>query len=98
MRVAVKRIYVGNLPYSITEVEVRKLFEAHGTVHDVYLINDRDTGKPRGFGFVKMEDKDADRAIHALDHSTLDGRDLRVNEARRRPNVLWSQGLREEPV
>jgi len=58
-----KRIYVGNLPFSATEDEVRELFEVHGTVSAVDLINDRETGRPRGFGFVEMEDQEAEAAI-----------------------------------
>jgi len=78
-----KRIYVGNLPFSATEDEVRTLFEAFGTVNSVSLINDRETGRPRGFGFVEMEDG-ADEAIQALDQSSLGGRTLKINEARPR--------------
>ena len=78
----VKSIYVGNLPFSASEDEVRELFEAHGTVHSVKLITDRETGRPRGFGFVEMDDEAADSAISALDGNDLGGRNLRVNEAR----------------
>jgi RNA recognition motif-containing protein len=81
-----KRIYVGNLPYRITEDEVRDLFQEHGTVLSVNLINDRETGQPRGFGFVEMEDQGADTAIEALNNSSLGGRTLKVNEARPREN------------
>ncbi|HSR67338.1 MAG TPA: RNA-binding protein [Acidobacteriota bacterium] len=79
-----KRIYVGNLPYSTNEAELRELFEQHGEVDDVSLIYDRDTGRARGFGFVEMEDGDADDAIGALNGSELGGRRLTVNEARPR--------------
>ena len=79
-----KRIYVGNLPFTSTEDEVRELFEQHGAVDSVRLIHDRDTGRPRGFGFVEMEDDAADTAINALDNTMLGGRTLRVNEARPR--------------
>lgn len=80
-----KRIYVGNLPFSATEHEVRELFEEHGSVSSVSLITDRDTGRPRGFGFVEMEDDDAaDDAIEALDRQQFGGRTLTVNEARPR--------------
>ena len=79
-----KSIYVGNLPWSATEDEVRDLFAEHGNVLNVKLVNDRDTGRARGFGFVEMEDADADRAIEALNNSTLGGRTLRVNEAKPR--------------
>jgi RNA recognition motif-containing protein len=79
-----KRIYVGNLPYSATEEEVRQLFAQHGTVHEVKLITDRETGKLRGFGFVEMDAPAADAAIQALDGTDLGGKSLRVNEARER--------------
>jgi RNA recognition motif-containing protein len=81
-----KKIYVGNLPFSATETQVRELFEAHGTVHSVDLIEDRDTGRPRGFGFVEMDDGAADAAISALSETVLDERKLNVNEARPRRN------------
>jgi RNA recognition motif-containing protein len=79
-----KRIYVGNLPFSASEEEVRQLFSAHGEVISVSLPNDRDTGRPRGFGFVEMANDDADKAIEALDGKSLGGRALRVSEARER--------------
>lgn len=78
------KIYVGNLPFSATDAEVRTLFEAHGTVDSVALINDRDTGRPRGFGFVEMPRADAARAIQALNGKDMGGRPLRVNEAQER--------------
>ena len=77
-----KKIYVGNLPFSATEDEVRDLFAQHGTVTSVNLITDRDTGRPRGFGFVEMED--IGEAVSALDGAMLGGRNLKVNEARPR--------------
>ncbi|MBN2302135.1 MAG: RNA-binding protein [Lentisphaerae bacterium] len=79
-----KRIYVGNLPYSATEAEVREAFEQHGTVTAVDILFDRDTGRARGFGFVEMDDADADKAIEALNGADLGGRPLRVNIARER--------------
>ena len=79
-----KRLYVGNLPYSATEDELRELFEQHGTVHSVNVMNDRETGQPRGFAFVEMDDDGADAAIAALEQSPFGGRNLRVNEARPR--------------
>lgn len=78
------RIYVGNLPFSATEDDVRRVFEEHGAVENVDLISDRETGRPRGFGFVEMNDEDAQTAISALDGKDMDGRPLRVNEARPR--------------
>ena len=78
-----KRIYVGNLPFSASDDEIRTLFGEHGTVESVHLITDRDTGRPRGFGFVEMS-SGADEAIQALDQKVMDGRNLKVNEARPR--------------
>jgi RNA recognition motif-containing protein len=78
-------IYVGNLPFNATEQDLRALFESHGTVESVKLINDRETGKPRGFGFVEMAQTDAQAAIQALNGQQLGGRPLRINEAQERP-------------
>ena len=80
-----KKLYVGNLPFSATDEEVTALFGQHGTVHSVALINDRETGRPRGFGFVEMDDNAAVAAMQALDGSEMGGRALRVNEAQDRP-------------
>jgi RNA recognition motif-containing protein len=77
-----KRIYVGNLPFTATEQEVEGLFAEYGSVSSVTLITDRETGRPRGFGFVEMEDADA--AISNLDQKDFGGRTLTVNEARPR--------------
>jgi RNA recognition motif-containing protein len=85
-------IYVGNLPFSVTEQDVRALFEAHGTVESVKLINDRDTGRPRGFGFVEMREGDAQGAIQAMNGREMNGRQLRVNEAQERPPRPRSNG------
>ena len=79
-----KRIYVGNLPFSATEDEVREKFSEFGAVESVNLINDRHTGQPRGFGFVETEDDGADKAIAALDSTDFGGRTLRVSVARER--------------
>ncbi|MEJ2345053.1 MAG: RNA-binding protein [Gammaproteobacteria bacterium] len=80
----IKSIYVGNLPFTANEDEVRALFEQHGTVQSVKLVSDRDTGRPRGFGFVEMESDHAAAAIDAINGTEMDGRTLRVNEARER--------------
>ncbi len=80
-----KKIYVGNLPWSATDDEVSQLFGQHGEVNSVALITDRETGRPRGFGFVEMEDEAANAAISALDGYEMGGRPLRVNEAQDRP-------------
>jgi RNA recognition motif-containing protein len=79
-----KKLYVGNLPYSATEDELRDLFEQHGNVQSVSVITDRETGQPRGFAFVEMDDEGADAAITALEQTQFGGRSLRVNEARPR--------------
>lgn len=77
-------LYVGNLPFSATEADLRTLFEQHGTVEAVKIINDRDTGRPRGFGFVDMPSSDAQNAIQHVNGFEMNGRPLRVNEARER--------------
>jgi RNA recognition motif-containing protein len=79
------KIYVGNLPFSATEDGVRTLFAQHGTVDGVSLIADRETGRPRGFGFVEMPRSDAARAIQNLNGTDMDGRALKVNEAQDKP-------------
>jgi RNA recognition motif-containing protein len=79
------KIYVGNLPFTANEAQVRDLFAEHGTVESVALINDRETGRPRGFGFVEMPRADAARAIQSLNGKDMGGRPLRVNEAQERP-------------
>jgi RNA recognition motif-containing protein len=79
-----KKLYVGNLPFSATEDEVRNLFAEFGTVDSVELLMDRETGRPRGFGFVQMEDAAAGKAITGLDGKEMGGRALRVNEAKER--------------
>ena len=79
-----QRIYVGNLPYSSSEDELRELFAQYGEVVSCALPIDRETGRPRGFGFVEMADEDGRKAIEALDGQPFGGRQLRVNEARPR--------------
>jgi cold-inducible RNA-binding protein len=79
------KMYVGNLSFQTSKQEVEDLFAQHGTVTDVHLPVDRDSGQPRGFAFVTMDSKDAMvTAIKALDGAELDGRNLKVNEARAR--------------
>ncbi|MBK6599641.1 MAG: RNA-binding protein [Proteobacteria bacterium] len=78
------KLYVGNLPFSATQESLRELFAAHGTVDSVSLITDRDTGQPRGFGFVEMPAADAQRAMQTLNGQNFGGRPLRVNEAQER--------------
>lgn len=82
-----KRIYVGNLPFSATSSEVETLFREHGEVTEVHLVTDRQTGQPRGFGFVEMSDDEAaEKAIADLNNKDFQGRNLKVNEARPREN------------
>lgn len=79
------KIYVGNLPFTATDAELRTLFAEHGTVESISLPTDRETGRPRGFGFVEMNRADASRAIQNLNGKDLGGRALRVNEAQDKP-------------
>lgn len=77
-----KKLYVGNLPFSATESDLRALFERHGAIASVNVITDRETGRARGFAFVEMEDASAaEDAMRALDGTDMGGRSLRVNEA-----------------
>lgn len=88
-----KSIYLGNLPLTASETDVRGLFGQFGDVAEVLLITDHETGRSRGFGFVKMEPGAADLAIEALDGVDFEGHTLRVNEARDRgarpPRRAW---------
>jgi len=77
-------IYVGNLPFSANEADLRVLFERHGKVDSVKLINDRETGRPRGFGIVEMPSAEAQAPIAALNGDEMNGRALRINEAQER--------------
>ncbi len=78
-------IYVGNLPFNATETDIRELFEPFGEVTSVSLITDRETGRPRGFGFVEMaSSSEGNAAIEALNGREISGRSLRINEARPR--------------
>ncbi|MBU1701218.1 MAG: RNA-binding protein [Candidatus Eisenbacteria bacterium] len=78
-----KKIYVGNLPFSIKEEELKELFSPYGNVESVKIITDRETGRPRGFGFVEMSEG-AEEAIAALNDKEMGGRNLKVNEAKPR--------------
>ena len=90
-----KNLYVGNLPHSTTEAELRNLFEAHGPVEKITLVTDRDTGRSRGFGFVEMTNaSEADKAIAALNGSDLGGRTLTINEAKPKSDRPRSGGSR----
>ena len=80
-------IYIGNLPYTISEDELRELFAAHGEVKSASIIMDRDSGRSKGFGFVEMTDNaQGESAINALNETNVQGRNVRVNEARPRPD------------
>ena len=81
------KIYVGNLPFTASETDLRTLFGQHGTVEKVSLPTDRETGRPRGFGFVEMSQADASRAIQNLNSHDMGGRPLRVNEAQDKPRT-----------
>jgi RNA recognition motif-containing protein len=81
-----KKLYVGNLPYSVGDSELQRLFEAHGSVVSAQVIMDRDTGRSKGFGFVEMgNDSEAQSAISDMNGKEIDGRSLTVNEARPKP-------------
>ena len=79
------KLYVGNLPFSANEDSLRALFAEFGSVESVALINDRETGRPRGFGFVEMSSADAAKAMQSLNGKDFGGRPLKVNEAQDRP-------------
>ncbi len=87
------KLYVGNLPFSATEDQVRSMFAEIGPVESVSLINDRETGRPRGFGFVQMSQADAARAVHALNGKDFGGRPMRVNEAQERERGGGGRGF-----
>ena len=90
-----KNLYVGNLPHSTTETELRNIFEAHGTVEKITVLTDRDTGRSRGFGFVEMTNaSEADKAIAALNGTDLGGRTLTINEAKPKSERPRSGGYR----
>ncbi|MBI3665848.1 MAG: RNA-binding protein [Acidobacteria bacterium] len=86
------RIFIGNLPFSANEGDLQGLFEPFGEVQSMQIVMDRDTGKPRGFGFVEMSSEGGEKAIAALNGSDLQGRTINVNEAR--PKVERGGGFR----
>ncbi len=88
------KLYVGNLPFTATEATVRELFAPHGAVEKISLITDRDTGNPRGFGFVEMSNADAARAMQALNGTDFGGRSLKINEAQERERSGGGGGKR----
>ena len=79
-----KKMYVGNLAFQSTEDDIQNLFAQYGEVKSINLITDRETGRSRGFAFVEMDDEAAKNAMQSLDGTDLDGRNLKVNEARPR--------------
>jgi cold-inducible RNA-binding protein len=90
-----KNLYVGNLPHSTTEAELRNLFQAHGEVEKVSIVTDRETGRARGFGFVEMTNAgEAEKAIAALNGTDLGGRALKINEAKPKTDRQGGSGQR----
>ena len=91
-----KKLYVGNLPYKVSDGDLMKMFEPHGSVQSAQVIMDRDTGRSKGFGFVEMSNADAARAMQALNGMDFEGRALKVNEAqdRERPGGGGRGGFR----
>ena len=88
-----KKLYVGNLPYSVTEDELRSLFSECGTIEEVAVIMDRETGRPKGFAFVTMSsDSEAQAAVSSKDGATVGDRQIKVNEARPREDRGGSGG------
>ena len=86
------KLYVGNLSFDTTDDSLRALFAQHGTVESAKVISDRDTGRPRGFGFVEMSTSDASRAMQALNGQEFEGRALRVNEAQENNRAAGRSG------
>ncbi len=87
-----KKLYVGNLPWSTDEEELRKMFPEMDDVQSVALITDRETGRSRGFGFVEIDDEGAEKAMNDLNGKDIGGRPLRVNEAQDKPRRTGGSG------
>lgn len=87
------KLYVGNLPFSANDDTVRALFSEFGTVTSLSLVTDRETGAPRGFGFIEMSNDDATRAMQSLNGKDFGGRPLKVNEAQDRPRAGGGGGF-----
>ena len=79
-----KNIYVGNLPWSTTDADLRNMFSQYGEVSSAHVIEDRETGRSRGFGFVEMDDEGGRKAIQAVNGTDFQGRNLKVNESQPR--------------
>ena len=88
------KLYVGNLSYSVDSSALEQLFSPHGTVESAQIINDRDTGRPRGFGFIEMPSADAAKAMQALNGKDFEGRALKVNEAQAKERSGAGGGFR----
>lgn len=88
------KLFVGNLPWSVGDAELEEIFARHGEIHSARVINDRDTGRSRGFGFVEIETNDLNGLIQATDGYEVDGRNLRVNQAEDKPGGGRSSGGR----
>jgi len=89
------KLYIGNLSFDTTEQQLESMFAEHGAVQSAALVMDRDTGRPRGFGFVEMSDEAGQAAIGALNGKSVDGRDLNVAEARPRDEGARGRGGRQ---
>ena len=89
------KLYIGNLSFNTTEQQLESMFTEHGPVQSAALVMDRDTGRPRGFGFVEMSDECAVAAMAALNGTSVDGRDLIVSEARPRGEKVGSASTTE---
>jgi RNA recognition motif-containing protein len=87
-----QKLYIGNLPYRTTEIDVRKFFCKFEPIHSIVLISDRETGRSRGFGFIELEDEYVDSAIHELGDTMFGGRNLRISKARDRAEPVVNQG------
>jgi RNA recognition motif-containing protein len=88
-----KTLYVGNLSFNVTNAGLEEMFAAHGTVASAFIVMDRETKKPKGFGFVEMgSEVEAQDAIRALNGSSLDGRDITVSEAKPKPPAKTGTG------
>ena len=86
------KVYVGNLPFDVTEDELNDCFSAHGSVKEINMVMDRETGRPRGFAFVEMDDVSSmEKVINELDGQDFNGRAMKVNEARPRENRSFSR-------
>lgn len=92
-----KKLYVGNLPYKVTSDDLRNMFSPHGTVVSATVIEDRMSGRSKGFGFVEMNDEEADAAMNAMNGQDMEGRKLTVNEARPKTEgtTVFNRGGRE---